>query len=119
LQDCLIDSSVTRFQLFFPDPWHKKKHHKRRIVQPHFVELIRRKLTVGGSCHFATDCEHYADQMMSVMTQADGFTNHAGEHMFSKRPFSKRLGYRLPTKFEQRGERLGHRIWDLLFKRTA
>lgn len=114
LQECFADNSIARFQLFFPDPWHKKKHHKRRIVQPYFVELVRSKLMMNGVCHFATDWENYADAMMSIMTEADGFSNQAGESMFSKRPC-----YRPVTKFEQRGERLGHRVWDLLFERTA
>jgi len=114
LQECLIDNSITRFQLFFPDPWHKKRHHKRRIVQPYFADLVRSKLVLGGVCHFATDWEDYADEMMSVMTKADGFSNQVGEYMFSARP-----SYRPLTKFEQRGERLGHRIWDLLFQRTV
>lgn len=114
LQECLLDNSITRFQLFFPDPWHKKKHHKRRIVQPHFVDIIRRKLILGGICHFATDWQDYADEMMSIMTTANGFINQAGEYNFSPRPC-----YRPETKFEQRGERLGHDVRDLLFRRTA
>lgn len=114
LQECLLDNSITRFQLFFPDPWHKKKHHKRRIVQPHFVDIIRRKLILGGICHFATDWQDYADEMMSIMTTANGFSNQAGGYNFSPKPY-----YRPETKFEQRGERLGHGVKDLIFKRTV
>jgi tRNA (guanine-N7-)-methyltransferase len=114
LQECVIDNSITRFQLFFPDPWHKKKHHKRRIVQPYFANLVRKKLVLGGVCHFVTDWQDYANEMMSVMTATDGFSNQLGEYMFSARP-----SYRPLTKFEQRGERLGHRIWELLFERIA
>ena len=93
-------------------PWHKKKHHKRRIVQPEFVQRIRQKLKVGGVFHLATDWENYADYMMEVMSQADGFTNQSGEYHFSPRP-----DFRPITKFEKRGERLGHGVWDLLFER--
>ena len=114
LQECIVDSSISRFQLFFPDPWHKKKHHKRRIVQSHFVDLIRRKLMLTGVCHFATDWQNYADEMMSIMTTAEGLDNQSGEYQFSPRP-----SYRPETKFEKRGERLGHGVWDLLFERIA
>ena len=109
-----LEAEINGFQLFFPDPWHKKKHHKRRIVQPHFVDIIRRKLILGGVCHFATDWQDYADEMMSIMTTANGFSNQAGEYNFSPRPC-----YRPETKFEQRGEQLGHSVKDLLFRRTA
>jgi tRNA (guanine-N7-)-methyltransferase len=114
LQECLVDNSIYRFHLFFPDPWHKKKHHKRRIVTPSFVDLLRSKLMLGGVCHFATDWQDYANQMMSIMTAAFGFTNQAGGCAFAPRPACRPL-----TKFECRGERLGHDVWDLLFERTA
>jgi tRNA (guanine-N7-)-methyltransferase len=113
LEDCFADSSIDRFQLYFPDPWHKKKHNKRRIVQPEFMQLIRRKLVMGGISHMATDWQPYADYMMEVMSAADGFANEKGEYLFAPRP-----EYRPLTKFEKRGERLGHGVWDLLFKRS-
>ena len=113
LQECLIDNSIKRFQLFFPDPWHKKKHHKRRIVNSHFVDLIRSKLILGGIFHLATDWQDYAHEMMSIMTTAEGFNNQFGESMFAPRP-----PYRPLTRFERRGERLGHGVWDLLFEKT-
>lgn len=110
-EDCIPDHSLDRFQLYFPDPWHKKKHNKRRIVQAEFVQMVRRKLKAGGLCHFATDWEPYADHMMEVMSLAEGFTNEAGEYRYIERP-----DYRPITKFENRGHKLGHGVWDLLFK---
>jgi tRNA (guanine-N7-)-methyltransferase len=113
LEDCVADGAISRFQLFFPDPWHKKKHNKRRIVQPDFIQRIRPKLEIGGIVHFATDWEPYAEHMMEVLSAADGFANTAGEFLFAPRP-----EYRPVTKFEKRGERLGHGVWDLLFQRV-
>lgn len=114
LDDCLADESLDRFQLYFPDPWHKKKHHKRRIVQTEFMQKIRHKLKIGGLCHLATDWEEYADFMMEVMTQASGYENTTAEYFFSERP-----DFRPQTKFETRGQRLGHGVWDLLFRRSC
>lgn len=111
---CLPDACLDRVQLFFPDPWHKKKHHKRRLVQPEFVQRLRAKLKVGGVFHLATDWENYAEHMMTVLSDAEGFTNQMGAGQYSPRP-----DYRPVTKFEKRGERLGHGVWDLLFERTA
>ncbi len=98
--------------LFFPDPWHKKKHHKRRIVRPEFITELARTIFPGGQFHAATDWEDYALQMMELLSSAEDFTNCAGEGSFSPRPKQRPL-----TKFEQRGERLGHGIWDLIFRR--
>ncbi len=112
LDDCIADGSLDRFQLFFPDPWHKKKHHKRRIVQPAFVEKIKTKLKPGGLMHMATDWEAYAEHMMEVLSAADGLRNLAGEFQYSPRPEHRPI-----TKFEKRGERLGHGVWDLLFEK--
>jgi tRNA (guanine-N7-)-methyltransferase len=114
LEDCIPDASLDRFQLFFPDPWHKKKHNKRRIVQPEFVELVRRKLKVGGICHMATDWENYAEYMMEVMCAAPGYENTAPEYCFAERP-----SYRPKTKFEARGEDRGHGVWDIVFRKTG
>ncbi len=113
LDDCIPDQSLTRAQLYFPDPWHKKKHNKRRIVQQSFVEKIREKLITGGVFHMATDWEPYAEHMMEVMSAAEGYANLAGAGNFSERP-----AFRPVTKFEKRGERLGHGVWDLLFERV-
>jgi len=99
--------------LFFTDPWHKKKHHKRRILKPSFIQLLSRVIKPGGIFHAATDWEHYAEQMMEVLSQTDDlFENSSGVNNFSPRP-----SYRPMTKFEVRGERLGHGVWDLIFKR--
>ncbi len=113
LQKQIPDQSLDRVLLFFPDPWHKKRHNKRRIVQLPFVELIRAKLKSGGVFHMATDWQDYAEWMMKVMNSAEGFENLAGTGQYSERP-----DYRPTTKFERRGHRLGHGIWDLLFKKT-
>lgn len=112
LQRCVADESFDAVQLFFPDPWPKKRHHKRRIVQPAFVELLRRKLKPGGLFHVATDWEHYAEHVLAVMAQAPGFRNAAGAARYVERPDE-----RPATKFERRGERLGHVIRDLIFVR--
>jgi tRNA (guanine-N7-)-methyltransferase len=114
LEDCILDQSIDRFQLYFPDPWHKKKHNKRRIVQPALMQLIRRKLSINGICHLATDWEPYAENMMEVMTLAEGYENLSGEYCFASRP-----QYRPETKFERRGQNLGHGVWDLLFSRVS
>lgn len=113
LKQMIADESLDAVYLFFADPWHKKRHHKRRIVQAEFVQLLRKKLKVGGIFHMATDWEHYAKHMMKVMNQAEGFENSAGKDQYLPRP-----DYRPLTKFEQRGQRLGHGVWDLIFKKV-
>ena len=113
LKNMIPDGSLSRLQLFFPDPWHKKRHHKRRIVQPEFVELVRTKLAIGGCFHMATDWEQYAEHMLDVMINADGYTNTATDGDYVPRP-----DYRPITKFETRGQKLGHGVWDLIFERT-
>ena len=113
LKKMIADESLDAVYLFFADPWHKKRHHKRRIVQKEFVELLRKKLKVGGVFHMATDWEHYAQHMMSIMNDSEGFENTAGQDQFLTRP-----GYRPLTRFEQRGQRLGHGVWDLIFKKV-
>jgi tRNA (guanine-N7-)-methyltransferase len=99
--------------LFFPDPWHKKRHHKRRILKSSLVKELARVIRPGGFFHAATDWEHYAAQMMEVLSEApELFSNSAGSGQFTARP-----DYRPLTKFEQRGQRLGHGVWDLIFMR--
>ena len=115
MEDCIQDESIDRLQLYFPDPWHKKKHHKRRIVQPAFVQKLYPKLKVDGIFHMATDWQAYAEHMLEVMTAAEGFTNNTQ----TDNPYSPRPDYRPITKFEKRGERLGHGVWDLVFKKTT
>jgi tRNA (guanine-N7-)-methyltransferase len=112
LRDCVADASLDRVLLFFPDPWHKKRHHKRRIVQPAFAELIRRKLKVGGVLHMATDWQPYAEHMAEVLAAAPGYRNLAEDGHYVPRPVERPV-----TKFERRGERLGHGVWDLKFQR--
>lgn len=113
LRQCVADASLDRVLLFFPDPWHKARHHKRRIVQPEFAELIRSKLRVGGVLHMATDWEPYAEYMLEVMSVAPGYRNQASDERYVPRPEERPI-----TKFERRGERLGHGVWDLKFERT-
>lgn len=105
-------SSLAAVFLFFPDPWPKKRHHKRRLVQAEFVSLVGARLRPGGLFHMATDWEDYGLQMMEVMTQAPGFENTAGPECYADRP-----AWRMETRFERRGERLGHAVRDLIFRR--
>ncbi|HHR5882600.1 tRNA (guanosine(46)-N7)-methyltransferase TrmB [Providencia alcalifaciens] len=112
--DFMIPSgSLAMVQLFFPDPWHKAKHNKRRIVQVPFAEKIRSKLIDGGVFHMATDWEPYAEHMLEVMTSVAGYENVSTSGDYVPRPES-----RPETKFEKRGQRLGHGVWDLMFKRV-
>ena len=113
LTNSLADDSLSAVHLFFPDPWPKKKHHKRRIVQAGFIDLLARKLKSGGYFHAATDWEHYADTMLKVLTDDARFMNASSTNSFSPRP-----AYRPLTKFEQRGLRLGHGVWDLIFTKS-
>ncbi|MBD1576231.1 MULTISPECIES: tRNA (guanosine(46)-N7)-methyltransferase TrmB [Vibrio] len=109
------DNSVLTLQLFFPDPWHKARHHKRRIVQLSFAEMIRNKLVLNeGIFHMATDWENYAEHMVEVMNAAPGFENIASDGDFIARPDERPL-----TKFEARGHRLGHGVWDIKYRHTA
>jgi tRNA (guanine-N7-)-methyltransferase len=112
LRQCVADASLDRLLLFFPDPWHKSRHHKRRIVQPAFAELVRQKLKIGGVLHMATDWEAYAEHMLEVMNVAPGYRNLAADGRCVERPPERPI-----TKFERRGERLGHGVWDLKFQR--
>ncbi|OBT17381.1 tRNA (guanosine(46)-N7)-methyltransferase TrmB [Vibrio sp. UCD-FRSSP16_10] len=109
------NASLHTLQLFFPDPWHKKRHHKRRIVQLEFAEMVREKLQLEtGIFHMATDWENYAEHMVEIMNQAPGFANIATDGDYIPRPDERPL-----TKFEARGHRLGHGVWDIKYKRTA
>ena len=109
----LPSGGLVAVYLFFPDPWHKKRHHKRRLLQPGLLDQLARILAPGGAFHAATDWQDYADHMMRVLgNDAARFKNTAGAGHFSPRP-----AWRLVTKFEQRGQRLGHGVWDLIFRR--
>ncbi len=109
----LRPSSLDRVQLFFPDPWPKKRHHKRRIVQPSFVAAVAQALRPGGIFHLATDWTPYAEWMLTMLEDANAlFENCAGPGQFSARPPQRPL-----TKFERRGQRLGHQVHDLIYRR--
>jgi len=110
LEDVIPVNSVDLMQIFFPDPWHKKRHHKRRLIQSDFVSLAVSRLSSSGNLHVATDWEPYAAHMMDVLSATEALENMAGDRQFSPRPESRPV-----TKFERRGHRLGHGVWDLLF----
>ena len=113
LEFMIPDQSLATFQLYFPDPWHKARHHKRRIVQPAFIENMRPKLAIGGVIHMATDWENYAEHMLEVLQAATDFKN------TSETDYAPRPDWRPLTKFENRGNNLGHGVWDLLFERVS
>jgi tRNA (guanine-N7-)-methyltransferase len=108
----VADAGLAGIHLFFPDPWPKKRHNKRRLVNPDFIRLAARKLKQGGIFHAATDWENYAQQILSVLEGCKEMENAAGENAYSPRPPHRPL-----TKFESRGQRLGHGVWDLVFTR--
>ncbi len=110
LTNHIENDSFNHFQLFFPDPWHKKKHHKRRLVQTEFLDLLSKKIINGGKVHIATDWAHYATHMIEVLGNHPHFKNTQNDPIYSPRP-----EYRPITKFERRGHRLGHGVWDLIF----
>ncbi|NLC08652.1 MAG: tRNA (guanosine(46)-N7)-methyltransferase TrmB, partial [Gammaproteobacteria bacterium] len=114
LNQCVADESLDRVLLFFPDPWHKSRHHKRRIVQPAFAALVHKKLKQGGVLHMATDWEPYAEHMLEIMNVAPGYKNLSADNTWVPRPAERPV-----TKFERRGERLGHGVWDLKFTKTS
>lgn len=105
-----ISNSLAGIQIFFPDPWHKKRHHKRRLVQSELIKLLVDRLQVGGFIHCATDWQDYAEHMQTVLSQEALLMNTQADGGFSPRPDTRPL-----TKFEQRGNRLGHGVWDLIY----
>lgn len=111
LEHMLPDACLDGAHIFFPDPWHKKRHHKRRLIQPEFVARLVAKLKPGGYLHLATDWQDYAEQMLSVLQGETSLENTAPD-------YAPRPDYRPLTKFEQRGLRLGHGVWDLVFRRV-
>lgn len=112
IREAIADASLAAIHIFFPDPWPKKRHHKRRIVQPESVARFACKLAPGGVLHLATDWEEYAAHMLAVVSAEPSLVNCAGEGAFTARPDS-----RPETKFERRGQRLGHRVWDLVLEK--
>ena len=113
LEQMIPDATLAGVHIFFPDPWHKARHNKRRLINPVFAALIARKLISGGYLHCATDWQHYAEQMLDVLGRQERLINTAPDYALRANP----LGVRPMTKFEARGERLGHGVWDLLFVR--
>jgi tRNA (guanine-N7-)-methyltransferase len=115
VRDMLPDDTLSGIHIFFPDPWPKARHHKRRLVQPDFVQMLKPKLKKGGYIHCATDWKAYAEHMLEVLNAAQGYTNESVEPSgYAVRPSNRPL-----TKFEDRGLKLGHGVWDLIFKRTT
>ncbi len=108
----LADASVDEIRVFFPDPWHKKRHHKRRLIQPQFIDALAPKLAAAGRLHLATDWAPYAEHMLEVMEARDDFINEAGVGCHTPRPDA-----RPQTHFETRGLKLGHQVFDLLYRR--
>lgn len=112
LQHMLPDDALDGVHIFFPDPWHKKRHHKRRLIQAAFVQLLCRKLKAGGYLHVATDWQAYAEWVLEVLQAEPQLQNTAVD-------YAEKPAYRPLTKFEQRGLKLGHGVWDLVFKKRA
>lgn len=103
-------ASLDGIHIFFPDPWHKKRHHKRRLIQPAFVAKLVQHIKPGGYLHLATDWRPYAEQMLQVLSQEPHLRNTAAD-------YAERPAYRPETKFERRGLKLGHGVWDLVFRK--
>ena len=112
LREMIAPASLAGIHVFFPDPWHKKRHGKRRLIQPGFVALLATRLVPHGRLHCATDWQPYAEQMLDVLGAEPTLRNTADG-------YAPRPAHRPPTKFEQRGLRLGHGVWDLVFERRA
>nr|WP_315196363.1 tRNA (guanosine(46)-N7)-methyltransferase TrmB [uncultured Aquabacterium sp.] len=112
LKHMIPPASLAGVHIFFPDPWHKKRHHKRRLIQPGFVADLLAHLAPGGYLHCATDWEPYAQQMLEVLSAEPGLVNTA-------EGYAEKPAYRPLTKFENRGLRLGHGVWDLVFRKPA
>lgn len=110
LENMIPDNSLAGVHVFFPDPWHKARHQKRRLIQPPFVQFLCTKLKPGAYLHCATDWENYAEQMLDVLNAEPQFENTANG-------YAPRPDYRPVTKFEKRGLRLGHGVWDLVFRK--
>ncbi|MHB8624544.1 MAG: tRNA (guanosine(46)-N7)-methyltransferase TrmB [Sulfuricaulis sp.] len=113
LTERIPDASLSAVHLFFPDPWPKQRHHKRRLVQPDFTALVARKLTPGGYFHLATDWQNYAEHMVVVLSHTPGLIDVSATQQFATMVASRRL-----TRFEHRGRKLGHAIHDLVFQRV-
>jgi tRNA (guanine-N7-)-methyltransferase len=113
LENEIPPDSLDEVRIWFPDPWHKKRHHKRRLIQPAFARLLASRVKLGGLLHLATDWADYAAQMREVLEAAPAWRNRRGDGGYAERP-----PWRIETRFEQRGVRLGHAVWDLLYDRV-
>jgi tRNA (guanine-N7-)-methyltransferase len=114
LRERIGDGSFEEILVFFPDPWHKKRHHKRRLIEPHFAALLTAKLQMHGTLRLATDWQDYAEQMLTVCNAAAGLASLSSDRTYVNRP-----DFRPPTRFERRGERLGHGVWDLAYAKVG
>jgi tRNA (guanine-N7-)-methyltransferase len=110
LEQMVAPQSLAGVHIFFPDPWHKKRHHKRRLIQPPLVALLASRLQAGGLLHCATDWQPYAEQMLAVLSAEPTLQNTADG-------YAPKPDYRSMTKFEKRGLALGHGVWDLVFRK--
>lgn len=117
VRDMIADNSLAGIHVYFPDPWRKARHHKRRLIRPDFVKVLAAKLVPRGYIHCATDWENYAEQMLEVLSAEPLLTNAHGSG-FSP-VMANPLCERPCTKFQARGERLGHGVWDLVYLRKA
>jgi tRNA (guanine-N7-)-methyltransferase len=114
LRGDIADASLDEIRIWFPDPWPKKRHHKRRLIQPAFASLLANKLRRGGLLHLATDWQDYAEHLWDVLDAQPGLSNEAGARGWFDRP-----AWRPQTHFEARGRKLGHGVWDLLYRREG
>jgi tRNA (guanine-N7-)-methyltransferase len=112
LREHVADESFDEILVFFPDPWHKKRHHKRRLIDPSFAALAAAKLRMGGTLRLATDWQDYAEQMLAVCNATPALQTLSADATYVPRP-----AFRPATRFERRGERLGHGVWDLAYLR--
>lgn len=113
LERVIAPDALDEVRIWFPDPWHKKRHNKRRLIQPEFVALLATRMAPGGLLHLATDWQVYAEHMLAVMEAAPGWRNEIAPGQYAVKP-----AWRIETHFERRGLNLGHGVWDLLYRRT-
>lgn len=113
LENEIAPGTLAEVRIYFPDPWHKKRHHKRRIIQPEFVALLASRMAPGGLLHLATDWQPYAEHMLEVMEAAPAWRNAVAPGQYADKP-----AWRIETHFERRGLKLGHGVRDLLYRRA-
>jgi tRNA (guanine-N7-)-methyltransferase len=112
LENEIAPSTLAEARIWFPDPWHKKRHNKRRLIQPEFVALLASRMATDGLLHLATDWQAYAEHMLEVMEAAPAWRNQLGPGQYAEKP-----EWRIETHFERRGLKLGHGVWDLLYRK--